>query len=85
MIREEIKSGEIDFLARAMAMGKMHKSFAITAGIPAAIAASFQAQWSTIATGAGRSIPERTVIIGHPSGIQTLRSRRGRMEKIFMF
>ena len=36
---KENSAGEIDFLARAMAMGKMHKVFPVTGGIPAAIAA----------------------------------------------
>ena len=35
----EIQKEEIDFIARAMAMGKMHKVFPVTGGIPAAIAA----------------------------------------------
>lgn len=60
---------EVDLVARVMAMGKMHKAFAITAGIPAAIAALIP---GSIVQGV---IPRREnktesgkVIIGHPSG-----------------
>ena len=64
---KEIKKGEIDLVARVMAMGKMHKTFAITASIPAAIAAVIPDSVVQHATG-GSSTMERTIIIGHPSG-----------------
>ena len=35
----KIEKGSVSMLARVMAMGKLHKTFAITAGIPAAIGA----------------------------------------------
>jgi methylitaconate Delta-isomerase len=63
----EIKKGEIDLVARVMAMGKMHKTFAITAGIPGAIAAVIPDSVVQHAAG-GSSTMERTIIIGHPSG-----------------
>ena len=64
---KEIKRGEIDLVARVMAMGKMHKTFAITASIPAAIAAVIPDSVVQNATG-GSSTMERTIVIGHPSG-----------------
>jgi len=63
----EIRKGEIDLVARVMAMGKMHKAFAITAGIPAAIAAVIPGSVVHHVIG-GSSAMERTVLIGHPSG-----------------
>ena len=63
----EIKKSEIDLVARVMAMGKMHKAFAITAGIPAAIAAVIPGSVvHQVSDGSGSM--ERTVLIGHPSG-----------------
>ena len=58
-------------MARAMAMGKMHKVFPITGGIPAAIAAVLPGSVVHEITGKG---PEelslkRRFHIGHPSGI----------------
>ncbi len=64
---KEITRGEIDLVARVMAMGKMHKTFAITASIPAAIAAVIPDSVVQQATG-GSSTMERTIVIGHPSG-----------------
>ena len=67
MTGTEMKKNEISLVARVMAMGKMHKTFAITAGIPAAIAAVIPG--SVVHGVVGESGPmERTVIIGHPSG-----------------
>jgi methylitaconate Delta-isomerase len=69
--QKEIKAGEIDFIARAMAMGKMHKVFPITGGIPAAIAALLPG--SVVHSIAGKrsgGLPlRRKFNIGHPSGI----------------
>ena len=64
---EEVKRGEIDLVARVMAMGKMHKTFAITASIPAAIAAVIPDSVVYHATGRSSSM-ERAIVIGHPSG-----------------
>ena len=67
MTGTEMKKSAISLVARVMAMGKMHKTFAITAGIPAAIAAVIPG--SVVHGVVGESGPmERTVIIGHPSG-----------------
>ena len=67
MTGTEIKTREIDLVARVMAMGKMHKTFAITAGIPAAIAAVIPGSVVHQVIGESSSM-ERTVLIGHPSG-----------------
>ncbi len=64
---KEIKKGEIDFVARVMAMGKMHKTFAVTASIPAAIAAVIPDSVVQHALG-GSGAMERKIVIGHPSG-----------------
>jgi 2-methylaconitate cis-trans-isomerase PrpF len=63
----KIKKGEIDLVARVMAMGKMHKTFAITAGIPAAIAAVIPDSVVQHAAGVSSTM-EKTIIIGHPAG-----------------
>lgn len=68
--QREVKSEEVDFLARAMAMGKMHKVFPITGGIPAAIAAVIPG--SIVNEMIGRKEDggvKRRFNIGHPSGI----------------
>lgn len=69
--QREIKAGEIHFLARAMAMGKMHKVFPITGGIPAAIAAVIPGSviHEVIGEGEGEPLLRRKFNIGHPSGI----------------
>lgn len=66
-----IQSGEIDFLARAMAMGKMHKVFPVTGGIPAAIAAVLPGSviYQMVGQGRGETILRKKMNIGHPSGI----------------
>lgn len=70
----EIKGEEVDLVARVMAMGKMHKTFAITAGIPAAIAAVTPGSIVQQVIGTDLHSPmERTVIIGHPSGQMDVR------------
>ena len=71
LTQKEIKEGEIDFIARAMAMGKMHKVFPITGGIPAAIAAVLPGSVVHKITGKGPGGPslKRRFHIGHPSGI----------------
>jgi 2-methylaconitate cis-trans-isomerase PrpF len=69
--QKEIKAGEIQFLARAMAMGKMHKVFPITGGVPAAIAAVIPGSvvHEIIGKGEGEPSLKRKLNIGHPSGI----------------
>jgi len=78
---KEIKTAETDFLARAMAMGKMHKVFPITGAIPAAIAAVVPGSvvhdivgdilgGGEKGEGRGKTPSlKRTFNIGHPSGI----------------
>lgn len=65
----EVKKEEVDVVARALAMGKMHKTFPITASIPAAIASILQ---GSIVNETLKSPPkgdlERRLVIGHPSG-----------------
>jgi methylitaconate Delta-isomerase len=68
---KKVQSGEVDFLARAMAMGKMHKVFPVTGGIPAAIAAVLPG--SVVYEAAGKRwegvLSKRKLNIGHPSGV----------------
>lgn len=65
----EMKKDEIDMVARAMAMGKMHKTFPITAGIPAAVAAVIpNSIVQRIIRGSQDEAGVRKVTIGHPSG-----------------
>ena len=68
---KEVRAGEIHFMARAMAMGKMHKVFPITGGIPAGIAAVIPGSVVHEITGEGsEGLPlKRRFHIGHPSGI----------------
>ncbi len=68
----EMKKSTMSFVARVMAMGKMHKAFAITAGIPAAIAAVIPGSVVHGVTGES-GVTERTVVIGHPSGLMDVR------------
>jgi 2-methylaconitate cis-trans-isomerase PrpF len=70
----EVRKDEVDLVARVMAMGKMHKTFAITAGIPAAAAAVIPGSvvsgcidWDRGKDLKGEAI-RRKVTIGHPSG-----------------
>ena len=61
-------------VARVMAMGKMHKTFAITAGIPAAIGAVVPGSVvSQVAGGGSGGGAEREIIIGHPSGMMDVK------------
>ena len=71
---QEIGKGAISMLARVMAMGKMHKTFAITAGIPAAIGAVVPGSVVNEVVGSGpQSGVEREIIIGHPSGLMDVK------------
>lgn len=65
----KVKKEQVDLLARVMAMGKMHKTFAITAGIPAAIAAVIPGSVvHKVIEGGSQTFMERNVTVGHPSG-----------------
>ena len=67
---QEIRRENVSFLARVMAMGKMHRAFAITAGIPAAIGAILPgSSIHQVIGGASDNLMERTVNIGHPAGV----------------
>ena len=71
---QAIERGSVSLLARVMAMGKMHKAFAITAGIPAAIGAVLPD--SVVNRAVGGSAPasgSRNVVLGHPSGTLEVR------------
>jgi 2-methylaconitate cis-trans-isomerase PrpF len=71
---QEIRKEEVHLVARVMAMGKMHKTFAITAGIPAAIAAVIPGSTvHQVTEGASGNPLTRTVNIGHPSGLMDVR------------
>jgi 2-methylaconitate cis-trans-isomerase PrpF len=73
-----IRKESISILARLLAMGKMHKAFAITAAIPAAIASvipgssvhELMPERSSISAG-------REIIIGHPSGTMDVKVDAG--------
>jgi 2-methylaconitate cis-trans-isomerase PrpF len=71
---EEIGKDEISMMARVMAMGKMHKTFAITAGIPAAIGAVIPGSVvNQVVGGSSEGTGEREIIIGHPSGMMDVK------------
>jgi len=60
----------VSMLARVMAMGKMHKTFAITAGIPAAIGAVLLNSVVNQVVAGGKLVPaDKEIVIGHPSGM----------------
>jgi 2-methylaconitate cis-trans-isomerase PrpF len=66
---QEIRKGEVDMLARVMAMGKLHKAFAITAGVPAAAAAVVPGSVvHRVIASSGDDSMEKKLVIGHPSG-----------------
>jgi methylitaconate Delta-isomerase len=65
----EINKNEVDLVARAVAMGKMHKAFPVTGGIPAAAASAIPGSIIHEFVGRSESRSEgRKLIIGHPSG-----------------
>ncbi|MCE5262259.1 MAG: 3-methylitaconate isomerase [Deltaproteobacteria bacterium] len=64
-----VGEGEVTLLARVMAMGKMHKAFALTAAVPAAIGAILPGSVVNRAAGGERTAAEHKIIIGHPSGV----------------
>jgi methylitaconate Delta-isomerase len=64
----------VSLLARVMAMGKMHKTFAITAGIPAAIGAVIPNSIVNQVVAGGKTIPgDKEIVIGHPSGMMDVK------------
>jgi len=65
----EINKNEIDLVARAVAMGKIHKAFPVTGGIPAAAASAIPGSIIQQVVEDSRSESEgKKLIIGHPSG-----------------
>ncbi|MFB3885179.1 MAG: 2-methylaconitate cis-trans isomerase PrpF family protein [Thermodesulfobacteriota bacterium] len=71
---QEIRKDTISMVARVMAMGKMHKTFAITAGIPGAIAAVIPGSVvNQVVGGFSEKGGEREIVIGHPSGMMDVR------------
>ena len=65
---EVIQAERIDILARVMAMGRLHKAFAVTAGIPTAAASRIP---GSVVHQLCRQRP-KTLSIGHPSGTLSL-------------
>ena len=69
-----IGKGSVSLLARLMAMGKMHKTFAITAGIPAVIAAVIpDSVVNRVVSGDSPLSAATEIVIGHPSGTMDLK------------
>lgn len=64
----EIHRNEIDLVARAVAMGKIHKAFPVTGGIPAAAASAIPGSIIQMAVGSASDSEGRKLVIGHPSG-----------------
>jgi len=65
---QQVPAGSIDLMARVMAMGRVHKAFAITAAIPTAAASKIPG--SVVHALCRKS--SSTVRIGHPSGIMSV-------------
>ena len=64
----------VSMLARVMAMGKMHKTFAITAGIPAAIGAVIpDSVVNQVVAGGKPVLADKEIVIGHPSGMMDVK------------
>jgi 2-methylaconitate cis-trans-isomerase PrpF len=64
----------VSMLARVMAMGKMHKTFAVTAGIPAAIGAVIPNSVVNQVVAGGKLVPaDKEIVIGHPSGMMDVK------------
>ncbi len=69
-----ITGESVNLLARVMAMGKMHKTFAITAGIPAAIGAVIpDSVVNRVAVKGEPLLPDGKIVIGHPSGMMDVK------------
>ncbi|MHB8772874.1 MAG: PrpF domain-containing protein [Syntrophales bacterium] len=71
---ETIAKESVSMLARVLAMGKMHKAFAITAAIPAAIAAVLPGSVvaGVLSGGTPRAAAD-PIVIGHPAGTMDLK------------
>ena len=65
---QQAAADDVDLLARVMAMGRMHKAFAITAAIPTAAASGIP---GSVVHALCRQASS-TVRIGHPSGIMSV-------------
>jgi 2-methylaconitate cis-trans-isomerase PrpF len=64
----------VSMLARVMSMGKMHKTFAVTAGIPAAIGAVLPNSVVNQVVAGGKPVPaDKEIVIGHPSGMMDVK------------
>ena len=64
-----VRKDQVNILARLMAMGKLHKAFAITAGVPAAAASVIPGSIvHRVMAGTGDDPMVRRLVIGHPSG-----------------
>lgn len=61
-----IGSNDTDVLIRIMSMGKLHHAITGTGGIAVAVAAQIE---GTVVASAMGTIPERQLVIGHPSGV----------------
>ncbi len=83
-----VAKGDVNLLARVMAMGKMHKVFAITAAIPAAIAAILPGSVVNRVAGGGlpvwdwgqsgfkfktQDLTPIPIVFGHPSGVMDVK------------
>jgi len=77
----EVRRDEVSILARLMAMGKLHKAFAITAGVPAAAASVIPGSVvHRVIVDTGGDPMERRLIIGHPSGQMNVRVAASKVE-----
>ncbi len=71
---ETIGKASVSMLARLMAMGKMHKTFAITAGIPAAIGAVIPGSVVNRVVSRGSAVSaDGEIVIGHPAGMMDVK------------
>ena len=67
-----VEASEVDFLARTLALGVMHKAYAVTGGI--CVSAASLIEGTVVHEAAGPSLKEDarqtgTVRVGHPSGV----------------
>jgi 2-methylaconitate cis-trans-isomerase PrpF len=65
----QVPADSMDIVARVMAMGRMHKAFAITAAIPTAAASRVP---GSVVHALCRQSSSSTIRIGHPSGIMSV-------------
>jgi 2-methylaconitate cis-trans-isomerase PrpF len=66
---QQVPADSMDIVARVMAMGRMHKAFAITAAIPTAAASRVP---GSVVHALCRQSSSSTIRIGHPSGIMSV-------------